>query len=89
MLFYESFDGLKVLRAVLTQGANEILGQRITLVDVTADGANVTLDAVGLRLGLDALMVVGVGHGLTVGDSARLGDAANGSFRDIPLHSVP
>ena len=50
---------LKIRRAVLAQGADEVLGERISLVDVAADLADVALLAVGLGLGLDVLLIIG------------------------------
>jgi len=62
---------------MLTERADEILGQDITLVNVAADLADVALFALGLGLGLDVFVVVAVGHRFCVIDNARFGDRAD------------
>ena len=50
---FKSVYFFKIRSTVLTQGANDILGKLLSLIYVSADLANVTLLAFGLRLGLD------------------------------------
>ncbi len=63
---------LKIIRSVLTYGADKVLGKLITLVNIAADFADIALLALGLGLGLDIALVEVVGHGLVVGHDAGL-----------------
>ena len=72
-----SADGLEVRRAVLAQGADQVVGQGFSLIDPAADLADKTLLACGIRCGLDVALVIGVGHGLLVGDHPCFGHRAN------------
>ena len=63
---------LEVLRAVLAEGADEVLGELVALVDVTADLADVALLAVRFGLGLNVCVVIDVGHGLLIREDSRL-----------------
>ena len=71
-LFYR----LEIRRGVQAEGADEIVGE-LTLVDVSADLANVARLALGLGLGLYVAVVIRIGHSLGVRDDSRLGDAAD------------
>ena len=57
---------------MLAQGADDIFGQLLALVNPTADAADITL-LVGFGLGLNVLEVVGVGHGVQTGEVSALG----------------
>ena len=63
MLYYL----FKIVCSVLAQRTDEILGQGIALIYISAYTADIALLVVCLRLGLDVVLVVGVSHGLTVG----------------------
>ena len=62
---------------MLAERTDEILGQLFALIDVAAYLAYPALFAFCLGLGLDVVLVVGVGHGLLVGENSRLSDAAD------------
>ena len=64
---------------MLAQGADEVRGQLVALVEIAADAAHEAaagfgLGGLGLGLGLDVGEIVGVGHGRRVGELAGLGD---------------
>ena len=59
---------------MLAQRADEVLGQRIALVDVAADLADISLLALGLGLGLDMILIIGISHRLAVGEDSCLGN---------------
>ena len=75
---------------MLAQGAYDIIGQRVAFVDPAADLADEAGLALGLGLGLDRVLIVGVGHGLVVRENTSLGDGADehavGIQIDILLH---
>ena len=52
---------------MLAERADEILGERVALVNVSAYLAYPTLFALGLGFGLYVCVVVGVGHSLLIG----------------------
>ena len=67
----------KIRASVLTQGANEILGELLALVNVTADLANVSALPLGFGSGLYVIVVIGIGHGFTIRQNTRLGNGAD------------
>ena len=79
-------DGLKVCRAVLAQGAHDVVGKGIALVDPAADLTYEALLAFGIGLGLYMILVVGVGHGLLVGDHTGLGYSTDEHAVGIQIH---
>ena len=58
-------DWLKICRAVLAEGADVVLGKFISLIDVAAYLADVSLFALGLLFGfgLDVVKIVLIGYG--------------------------
>ena len=46
---------------MLAEGANEVFGEHVALVNVAAHLADVALFALGLGFGLDVVLVIGVG----------------------------
>ena len=62
---------------MLAQRADVVLGKLVALVNEAADLADVAFLACGLGLGLDVVLIVGVGHCLLLGDDARLNDGAD------------
>ena len=62
---------------MLTERADEILGQRVSLVDIAADLAYKAFLPLGFRLWLYLFLIVGISHCRNIGNDARLGDAAN------------
>jgi len=73
MLFYR----FKVCNAVLAQRTNEVLGQILALINISANLAYPAFFAVGLGLGFNVVLIVGIGHCFLVGYNARLCYAAN------------
>lgn len=65
-------DGFKIIRAMLAQRTDKVSRQRLTLVNVAADGAAVALFLLGgsrfLRLWFDIALVVAVGYAWCVTD---------------------
>ena len=62
---------------MLAQGADNVVGQGVTLVDPAADLADKALLTLGLGLGFDVVLVIGVGHGLGFGDYPGFRDGAD------------
>ena len=81
-------NGLKVCGAVLAQGADNVVGQGVALIDPAADLAHEAFLALGLGLGLDVVLVVGVGHGLLIGDHPGLGDGADEHAVGVQVHKA-
>ena len=53
---------------MLAERADEVVGQRFTLIDVSADGAYPALLLLCLRCRLDVLMIEGIGSRRSVGE---------------------
>ena len=77
MFYNELLNFFKVSGAVLAKGTYVILGEFLTLVNISANFANVTTLALGFGLGLNVLVIVCVGHGLLIRNNTRLGNGAN------------
>lgn len=60
------FYFLKIGGAVLAQRAYDIVGQLVALINPAANLANKAFFALGLRLGLNIVLIIGVGHCLFV-----------------------
>ena len=73
---------------MFAQGADDVIGQRLAFVDPAADLADVALLAFRCGLGLDVVLVVGVGHGLPVGDNSGLGDGADEHAVGAQIHVI-
>lgn len=71
------FYGLKISCGVLAKRTDKVLGEGIALINITADFAYKALLALSLRLGLNIILIVGVGHCLLIVDYSCLGDAAD------------
>ena len=68
---------LEVGCAVLTEGTDIICRKCIALVNVSAYLADVSLLAFSFGLGLDVVMIVGVGHSFSIGDNSCFGYRAD------------
>ena len=80
-------NSLKILGTMLAQGADIIRGQLLALVHVAADFADPTLllGQLGLRLRLDVLEVVSIGHGRRLGQNLRLSDVGHKQSMGSPI----
>ena len=82
----ELFEGFKIGSGMLAKRTDEIVGKRITLVNVAADLANVTFFALCFGLGFYVVLIVSVSHGFTVGKHTRFGYGANEHTVCIKIH---
>ena len=71
---------------MLAQRADEVLGQGVAFVDISADFAHIAFFALGLGLRLDVLLIVGVGSGLLVRYDTCLGDFADEHSVGVKVH---
>ena len=62
---------------MLAKRADEILGQLVALIDISAYLAYPALLAVCFGLWLDIVLIVSIGHCFLVGDNSCFGNAAN------------
>ncbi len=62
---------------MLAERADKIIRQLVAFVDISAHRAYEALLALGIRLWLYIALVIGVGHGLYIGDNARLSYGAD------------
>ena len=58
---------------MLAQRTDEVIGEFIAFVDVTAYLAYPALLAFGLGLRLNLILIIGIGHGLLIGHDSGLG----------------
>ena len=58
---------------MLAERTYKIFGENVAFVNISADLADVTFLAVGLGLGFDVVLIVGVSHRFSVGDNSRFG----------------
>ena len=77
---------LEIVLAVLAQGADKVVGQLASLMEVAADLADIALPALGcgVLLGLDVGMIIGVGAG--GGGGQDLGLHHIGDIQHLGLH---
>ena len=68
---------LEIGRSVLAKRADEVVGKLTLIVYEAADGANVALLPCYLRLGLNVILVIGIGHRFSIGDDSCLGYRAD------------
>ena len=61
---------------MFTDGADEILGKSITLVDISADFADKAFFLAGLGLGLDVSVIVSIGYAFSASDNFSIGHFA-------------
>ena len=71
-----SADWLKVGRTVLAEGTNEVIGQLLALINITAYFAYPAFFAIGLGLGLNVVLIVCVSHSFFIGKYSRLCNTA-------------
>ena len=62
---------------MLTQRADEIIGQVFAFMDISADFTYPTLFTVCLRFGFHVFLIICVGHGIQIGKYTRLGHGAD------------
>ena len=70
-------DGFKISRPMFAQRADKILRKLIAFIDISADFADKPFFAFRLRLRLDMVLIIIVGHGFFIAHHAGFGDAAN------------
>ena len=62
---------------MLAERTYKILGKLVSLIDITANLADKAFLALGLRLRLNVLLIIGICHCLGVRNNPRLGDRAD------------
>lgn len=62
---------------MLTKGTDNILGQGVALVDITANLTYKALLALGFGLRLNVVLIISVGHSCLVGNNSCLGNGAD------------
>jgi hypothetical protein len=62
---------------VLAKRTDEVLGELVALIHISANFADIAFFLGRLRLGLDVILIVGVGHGFFLGDDSCFGDSAD------------